>query len=68
MLIVADDGVGVPAQQKMGEGLGSRLVERLSRQLKGRFKRTFEAGAGARCTVTFPIQEAVEQRRPAQQE
>jgi two-component sensor histidine kinase len=47
---VSDDGVGCP--DEIAEGLGSRLVHLLVRQLKGTLERTSAPGG---CTVTVVI-------------
>lgn len=53
VLTVEDNGAGEMAKPG-GTGLGTRLVERLARQLRGRFERRFSPGEGARCEVRFP--------------
>jgi two-component sensor histidine kinase len=53
-LTIADDGVGLPAHPEgalPGHGLGNRIVEALSRQLKGTVSR--ETGPGLTTRITF---------------
>jgi two-component sensor histidine kinase len=57
-LVVADDGVGLPAAQGGHErpgSLGQRLVAALARQLRG--TSSIESKRGTRFTLTFPFGE-----------
>jgi two-component sensor histidine kinase len=50
---VRDDGPGYPASDAGGHGLGSRLIEALTEQLRGRATKTSEGGAVFR--LVFPL-------------
>jgi two-component sensor histidine kinase len=52
LLVVADDGVGMRAQQSTGGGLGRTLTTQLARQLGGELM--VESKDGVRVTVAFP--------------
>jgi two-component sensor histidine kinase len=52
-LAVSDNGVGLPASGPRSGSLGLELVERLSRQVGGRFDITNHCGTTAR--VRFPL-------------
>jgi two-component sensor histidine kinase len=51
-VVVADDGVGLPADHAEGRGYGMRLVHMMAAKLKGALK--VENGVGARFTLSAP--------------
>ena len=53
-LVLADDGVGLPAKGKEPGGSGLRLIPRLVEQIAGEL--AVEGDAGVRMTITFPLE------------
>ncbi len=63
LLSVEDDGAGVAAWPPARAGLGTAIVEALSRQLGGKLEVRSEPGRGSRFSVDFPEDEAPESDR-----
>lgn len=54
MLVVQDDGVGLPPDFELRQSLGLRLVQALARQLRGELQVDSEAGTTVQ--ITLPLQ------------
>jgi two-component sensor histidine kinase len=64
LLCVADNGVG-PGETVRGTGMGTDLLQRLAKQLHGRFERgPREHQSGTVCTLVFPVKPATPEVKP----